>query len=372
MRDKRRTVIDVFCGAGGLSLGAARAGFSLSASVDCDRRAIGVHAANFPGTQHVMQDVAAVSGTMLLQSAGLRSGQLDGLIGGPPCQGFSRIGHRRIDDIRNSFFDHFFRLVAETRPKFYIAENVLGILDPPFNEIRCHALDRVVRYTNLPAMVLKASDFGSATSRERVFFIGYLPGECSRLSQEDFFTHHREATTVKEAFCGLPTTIDPSWQTEKDGWQKVRSMPMGWFHMKMSSDIPSTQRNSTGIMMLTKHKLVSGCLGTRHSAEVVRRFKALKPGETDAVSRAVRLSPDGLCPTLRSGTGPDRGSFQALRPIHPSEPRVITPREAARLQGFPDWFMFDPTKWHSFRLIGNSVSPIMAEAILNVLQQKGR
>ncbi|MFX7922723.1 DNA cytosine methyltransferase, partial [Acinetobacter baumannii] len=71
----------------------------------------------------------------------------------------------------------------------------------------------------------------------------------------------------------------------------------------------------------------------------------------------MKLDKLGFCPTLRAGTGPERGSYQAVRPIHPTSPRVITPREASRLQGFPDWFQFHPTKWHSFRQIGNSVSP---------------
>jgi DNA (cytosine-5)-methyltransferase 1 len=72
---------------------------------------------------------------------------------------------------------------------------------------------------------------------------------------------------------------------------------------------------------------------------------------------------DGQCPTLRAGTGSDRGSFQSVRPIHPDEPRVITVREAARLQGFPDCHFFHKTVWHSFRMIGNSVSPFVSEAV---------
>ena len=94
------------------------------------------------------------------------------------------------------------------------------------------------------------------------------------------------------------------------------------------------------------------------------RFGILGYGEMDKISRASRLDPNNFCPTLRAGTGKDRGSFQSVRPIHYSAPRVIAPREAARLQGFPDWFLFHPTKWHSFRQIGNSVSPIVSEAIL--------
>jgi len=78
---------------------------------------------------------------------------------------------------------------------------------------------------------------------------------------------------------------------------------------------------------------------------------------------------NGFCPTLRAGTGPEKGSYQAVRPLHPTENRVITPREAARLQGFPDWFQFSPTKWHSFRQIGNSVSPILSERIFAVIRK---
>ena len=77
-----------------------------------------------------------------------------------------------------------------------------------------------------------------------------------------------------------------------------------------------------------------------------------------------RLDPEGYCRTLLAGTGPERGSYQGLRPIHPHSPRVIAPREAARLQGFPDWFQFHATKWHAFRQLGNSVSPIVAEYLL--------
>jgi DNA (cytosine-5)-methyltransferase 1 len=116
-----------------------------------------------------------------------------------------------------------------------------------------------------------------------------------------------------------------------------------------------------------EQRLTSGCIGTHHERSTIRRFEKLGPGNVDKVSRAIRLDAAGLCPTLRAGTDSERGSYQAVRPVHPTEPRVITPREAARLQGFPDWFRFAPTKWHSFRQIGNSVSPIVAEQILRVI-----
>jgi DNA (cytosine-5)-methyltransferase 1 len=90
----------------------------------------------------------------------------------------------------------------------------------------------------------------------------------------------------------------------------------------------------------------------------------------DKIGRHPRLAWGGQCPTLRAGTGADRGSYQSVRPIHPSENRVITVREAARLQGFPDSHLFHPTVWHSFRMIGNSVSPIIAKAVFQAIRSK--
>ena len=106
---------------------------------------------------------------------------------------------------------------------------------------------------------------------------------------------------------------------------------------------------------------------TDHTETVANRYRDLKYGEQDRISKSYKLNPNSFCPTLRAGTGPDKGSFQAVRPIHYIEARVINPREAARLQGFPDWFELPETIWHSFRQIGNSVSPIAAEAILRVV-----
>jgi DNA (cytosine-5)-methyltransferase 1 len=116
--------------------------------------------------------------------------------------------------------------------------------------------------------------------------------------------------------------------------------------------------------IFTGHRIVD------HKPEVKARFAEVPQGGMDLVGRHPRLDWNGQCPTLRAGTGADKGSFQAVRPLHPSEPRVITVREAARLQGFPDVHRFHPTIWHSFRMIGNSVSPIIAEAIFRAISAK--
>ena len=168
---------------------------------------------------------------------------------------------------------------------------------------------------------------------------------------------------------GLPQEIDPLWLQEEDGWQTIEKVIEGNFGSKLYGQIPDGVGDAEAIIRLEGKSEVSGCLGTRHSEKVLKRYSKIEPGKIDHVSKSRRLNSNGFCPTLTAGTGSDKGSFQAVRPLHPTENRVITPREAARLQGFPDWFQFHATKWHSFRQIGNSVSPILAEHILSVIKK---
>ena len=173
-------VIDLFAGVGGLSLGAARAGFTVALAVERDKHALAAHTKNFPKSNHLDADIRRLTGEKLLQAAGLKAGKLDGLIGGPPCQGFSIIGHRRAADSRNNLFQKFFSLVAECRPKFFVAENVLGILDEQYDRIRREAFALVDDYVVLKPMKFKASDFGAATSRERAFSSAIFPTQSRR------------------------------------------------------------------------------------------------------------------------------------------------------------------------------------------------
>lgn len=364
-------VIDLFSGAGGLSLGAARAGFSICCAVENDPHAIATHRLNFPFSLHLEKDVSNLTGTELKTAICLGNGDLAGIVGGPPCQGFSCMGKNDKDDPRNGLFVDFFRIVAETRPKFFLAENVPGIMNEDHKEIREKAFSQVENdYVLLPPMLVCAKDFGAPTTRTRVFFYGYRPDELEPLSEEDFASSKSgKDVCVKKALGGLPARISPKWQTEKEGWRVVRVRGKGYFVSRLSGHVPCGVGDSHALLRLKKENRVSGCLGTAHSEDILKRYAEVAPGESDSVSKSVRLSLEGFCPTLRAGTGPDHGSFQAVRPLHPTENRVITPREAARLQGFPDWFRFSPTKWHSFRQIGSSVSPILAERILTVVRK---
>lgn len=364
------SVIDLFSGVGGLSLGAARAGFDVRLAVEIDPIAAASHAFNFPKSKHLQQDVGTLTGEKILERAGIKMGQLDGLVGGPPCQGFSAIGKSDPGDPRNKLFGQFFRLASETRPKFFIAENVPGILAARNESIINAAFELIPNNYIIKTFVIKASDYGVPTTRTRVFFIG-LDSKRMRIDLElqDLLPLYDFKVNVGHALQGLPS-IRSNWVKEEQGWRKRKDIPNDQFFERVSNSRPYDIGDPAAINRHDMYNQISGCLGTIHEPETIRRFSLLNPGDTDHISRSKKLDPLGFCPTLRAGTASDRGSFQAVRPIHPKAPRVITPREAARLQGFPDWFVFHPTKWHAFRQIGNSVSPIVAESILSAVKQK--
>ena len=194
-------IIDLFSGVGGLSLGAARAGFSVEGAVELDPHAMAAHKVNFRNTKHLAQDVASLNGSILRDKFDLKNGRLAGIIGGPPCQGFSSMGRRQVSDPRNNLFSDFFRIVSEARPKFFLAENVPGILGAQYKSIRERALSYVEKnYEILPPMKIRASDYGAPTTRTRVFFIGYLKDELESLEEQFFLPSPQiQEVTVKEA-----------------------------------------------------------------------------------------------------------------------------------------------------------------------------
>jgi DNA (cytosine-5)-methyltransferase 1 len=223
-------------------------------------------------------------------------------------------------------------------------------------------------YQVLDPIKVRASDYGAPTTRTRVFFIGYDGNRISQLQLADFLPNEVEDVRVRDALNGLPA-IRAKWQSEAQSWRSVGELPQTRYGISISASIPEGMGDADAVQLYKQRRQVSGFLGTIHTPETIERFKSLAPGQRDSISKAMRLDQHGYCPTIRAGTGPERGSYQAIRPVHPSSPRVISPREAARLQGFPDWFQFHPTKWHAFRQIGNSVSPIVAESLLSVISR---
>lgn len=351
--NSRPKLIDLFCGCSGLGLGASQAGFDVVCSVDVDPILTSSHALNFPDGHLLLKDISAVTGGMLKAAAG---GEVDGIVGGPPCQGFSEIGRSDPKDPRRDLLTHFFRLVRETRPRFFMMENVRGLgflKNRPFLDA---ALDLVANdYDILGPVVLEASDLGAATKRPRLFVFGIDRNRMEGIDESDILAAKRPAVTVAQAISDLNGALPLGMLGGFDQW---------------CLDATASNSSPYALRLRSLDGLTTGHRTTPHRQEIAERFAAVLPGKMDKIGRHPRLAWNGHCPTLRAGTGPEFGSRQAVRPLHPDDPRVITVREAARLQGFPDWFRFHPTIWHSFRMIGNSVSPIAAQALLEVVYKK--
>ncbi|MEO1173142.1 MAG: DNA cytosine methyltransferase [Myxococcota bacterium] len=281
---------------------------------------------------------------------------MDGLVGGPPCQGFSSIGKRDETDPRRKLVEHFFRLVAEVRPVFFVMENVPGLTQGSASSVLEAGLALVPdEYEITGPIILDASLYGAPTNRLRCFVIGILPAYCDLPDLQD--AAKQTKPTVRDAIQDLGCAKEIG--ADSAGFDVFELAETA-----LLSDYARTLRSAD--------RRFTGNRRTVHSPKVARRFATVKPGRTDTVGRHPRLSWDGVCPTLRAGTGSDRGAYQSVRPLHPEEPRVITVREAARLQGFPDRHRFHPTIWHSFRMIGNSVPPPLAAAVLRAVARACR
>lgn len=357
-------LVDLFSGCGGFSLGAHLAGFETITAIDNDPILTSSYAENFPGKTPLLLDLATVN---LNELAGFgASAPPDGVIGGPPCQGFSEIGSRSADDPRNALVWHFFRHVAVLKPRFFIMENVTGML---FDRNRSHLDESLSQvsgsYDIYGPFVVDAAVLGAPTRRRRAIVVGIRDDESHNFEGFAFRpTKDRRLTLVQDAISDLVGAECLEGASGSQTWWRYPHAEALSPYARWARAQPGDGLGSSLTRVRLNEGLLAGHRIVRHSSRVRARFADVAPGTFDPVGRHYRLEWAGLCPTLRAGTGKDRGSFQSVRPIHPSEDRVITAREAARLQGFPDWFLFHHTTWHSFRMIGNSVSPFVAKAVL--------
>lgn len=340
--------LDLFSGCGGFSLGAHAAGMQTVLAVDIDPILSGSFETNFPGAKVHLGDVSKLTKPVLNR---LLPTGIDAIIGGAPCQAFSEIGTNDPADPRRKLVRQFFRVVSAMDPAFFVFENVRGLtFDKNIGELQAGIKALPSHWRVLEPTVVDAADYGAPTRRRRVFVFGFNTRKADVPKLEDLIRPLNTTHTVRDAISDIAGAVEAL--TEDAGfrqWTYPQSGELSAYARRM--------RNVSGHF--------TGHMKTKHVQSTLDRFSDLKPGKVDAVGRYPRLEWEGLCPTLRAGTGSDRGSFQAVRPIHPELDRVITPREAARLQGFPDWFLFHPTVWHSCRMIGNSVSPVMAEVLIS-------
>jgi DNA (cytosine-5)-methyltransferase 1 len=350
--------IDLFAGAGGLSLGFEQAGFEVAAAVEIDPIHAAAHEFNFPRCATICRSVTDVRGEEIRALAGLGDREVDVVFGGAPCQGFSMIGKRALDDPRNALVHHFVRLVVELRAKYFVFENVKGLTVGQHKQFLAELIEsfQAAGYDVLePYQVLNAADYGVPQDRRRLFLMG-----CRRGLKLPRYPAAMEHTTVAEAISDLPNADLIAALAKHDVARARFRTPSPYAAvLRGLTEDPSdfSQPREFDPTLLTSS------MRTEHTAISASRFAATEHGKTEPVSRFHKLDPQGVCNTLRAGTASDRGAFTSPRPIHPVYPRVITVREAARLHSYPDWFRFHSTKWHGFRQIGNSVPPLLARAV---------
>jgi len=367
--------IDLFAGAGGLSLGFEQAGFDIAAAVEIDPIHCAVHKFNFPKCAVIPRSVVGLSASEIRLAAGIGNRSVDCVFGGPPCQGFSMIGHRALEDPRNSLVLEFVRLVAELDARTFVFENVKGLtlgrhrafLDELFDAFGAKGYD-----VRLPWSVLDAADYGVPQHRQRLLLMGarrggVLPDYIPRWTRpaDEPRLGDPIGPTCADALSDLPDVERYPALLESDELcpvvlgsptkysEELRCITAKAWHYGIRRDWPTSALTSSA--------------RTEHTDISRRRFAETAPGTVEPISRFYRLSPSGLCNTLRAGTDGARGAFTSPRPIHYAYPRCITVREMARLHGFPDWFRFHATKWHGARQVGNAVPPPLGRAVAGAI-----
>jgi len=338
-------VVDLCAGCGGLSLGFNSAGFRVVAAVEIDAMAAEVHRRNFPevvlfgpGSAETPQgDIARVTGQDILSAVGLEVGDIDLVVGGPPCQGFSSIGLRRNDDPRNVLYRQFVRLVGELRPRAYLLENVPRMMSVDDGKVYAAlaASLEVIGYSATPALV-NAATYGVPQLRTRLFVAGTDDG--TELGIANGPSTADAYVTTGAAIGDLPDDIT--------------ALPLtGPTELPYGTAPPSEYAR----LLRGRNTVVRHMTPTLHADDVRARLQALGPGEEDRSTRHRRLDPDTPAWTLLAGSR----TRTACRPIHPTQPRVITAREAARLHSLPDEFWLPELKSCAHMVIGNSVPPLL-------------
>ncbi len=357
--ESRPVAVDLFCGAGGMSLGFEQAGFDVALGVDLDGYHVAAHDRNFPCGKTLGRSVADLTAEEIHTAAGTK--EIDLICGGPPCQGFSHMGLRDVRDARNTLVGAFARIVAEVRPKAFVMENVPGMLSGATREVLDSALTVFetagYRVTH-PVKVLDASHFGVPQKRKRLFVLGLRNDIGGTI---DYPARNSGSTpTVWDALADLPD-VDSLPELFESQIANFAKDPKNEYAKRMRGELKDAGDYSHPRRW--DRSRCTGCQRVRHAPNSVELYRATPNGEMVPGHKLPKLDPDGYCPTLRAGSDSSHGSYTAPRPIHPHRPRCITVREAARLHGFPDWFDFYPLKWHGYRQIGNAVCPPVARAI---------
>ena len=326
-RPEAPVAVDLFSGAGGLSTGFQEQGFRIALAVEQDRNAAQSYRANHPGVPVIEEDVRTLSGAAIREAAA-GADQVSVVLAGPPCQGYSAAGRRQSEDVKNTLYREVTRLAAEIDADFVVMENVLGARMVAGTQFE-HAILRSLRARGYRAQahVLNALDFDVPQRRRRLVFIARRSGDCES---------------------------PPAGPTDEP------TEPIAGFLRRSLEDLPAFGPGVEAeyVTWGVTHLLNGSTM--RHSARVISKIRAIPPGKGPISYR--RLDPDAAR-TLIAG-------HRAL-PVHPWLDRTISVREAARIQGFRDDFVFCGPRAEQPLQVANAVPPPMAAGIARAVLEAG-
>lgn len=370
------TCLDLFCGCGGFTLGMERAGFRCLAAIDFNEEAIATFRANFSKeTLALRKDLSRFSPDKLAAKIGVNT--VDVIVGGPPCQGFSTVrqvdaanhGPRVRRDKRRYLFRCFLDYVAAFRPRVFVMENVMGIQSAAkgkfFTLVQAEA--RKLGY-RVQAQVEEARLLGVPQKRRRQLVIGVrhdIPGYFAGELRPSSRAGNDPASNLWDTIGDLPELAAGDGMEERDYDLRLREAFLAERGEKARHYLQT-------ILEIDRAPRLTAHRARPHSERDLRDFALLREGEHSGEAEArgekmeflykrscfqdryKRQHREKLCSTIVAHLSKDGLMF-----IHPTQNRSLTPREAARIQTFPDWFRFPVARTHQFRLIGNAVPPLV-------------
>jgi len=346
-------IVDLFCGAGGLSLGFEKAGFKPVLAIDFWNRAILTYNHNHKNKVGISIDIRDVDKSFLTKKLGSDFTNIDGVIGGPPCQGFSIAGQRIIDDERNVLYRDYFQIVEILNPKFFVIENVTGILSMAGGVIKNDINERAEKLGyNITEKILNAAQHGVPQYRKRVFFIAIRKD--FDISKFSFPEISNKEISIFEALSDLPLLEEGN-----NPYDYIKE-PQNSYQQKMRVNSDSIKNH-----VLAKHtQMIKNIISLVKEGEGLNSLPLEHRVGRNYTSLLRRM--DRNKPSFTIDTG-HRTYF------HFCENRIPSVREAARLQSFPDYFEFLGGRQDQYKQVGNAVPPILAEkiaiCILNVFKK---
>ena len=352
-----------------------QAGFHVSVAVELEDIHGRYAQYNFPGTRvlfgNASGNVRHFTKDVFNAVAPRHHSEITLVAGGPPCQGFSLAGMKLSEDPLNDLVLEFARVTCELMPLAFLLENVPGITRGNSKHLK-EALERLERhYCITEPTSLWACDFGVPQLRERIFVLGMRKD----LGIEPSFPHPTHLRPDgKHMLLSLMPSSPTVWEAigdlpDVDDYPELIDGDRILYDKEPTSEYAQVMRGKShdaddlSPPLVWNNRLCTNVRRTQHGESLQGRFSKLGYNQQDRLSGMRRLDPDGLSTTIRAGTTKERGAWSAPRPVHPFQNRVLTTRECARLQSFPDWFLLHPTKWHGNRQVGNAVPPLLARAI---------